>query len=317
MIVSNNINDPALKGAVATIGFFDGVHLGHRHIISQLVNTAKRLSTKSLLITLWPHPRLVLGNETHGLKLLSSLAEKIEAVEDEGVDAMLILEFNATLAETSANDFVYNILIDALRIKRFIVGYNNVFGKNGEGNFLLLKQFEANGYFRAEQVEPMKIDNISISSSKIRTALEIGNVSLAKRMLSRPYSLTGTIEGGQQIGRSIGFPTANIIPNEPLKLIPAQGVYAVWINYIDDVYPAMLNIGTRPTLGDGLSQTIEAHIIGFNLNIYNKTITILFEERLRGEMKFSSIIALKEQLTKDKKNTLRVLGFTNLDFWLK
>jgi riboflavin kinase/FMN adenylyltransferase len=311
MIVSNNINDPALKGAVATIGFFDGVHLGHRHIIEKLVTTAKRLGTKSLLITLWPHPRLVLSNDTHGLKLLSSIAEKIETIEDEGVNAMLVLEFTKSLAETPAKDFVYNILVDSLRIKRFIVGYNNVFGKNGEGNFHLLKQFETDGYFRSEQVEPIKIDNISISSSKIRTALEIGNVSLAKRMLSRPYSLTGTIEGGQQIGRSIGFPTANILPNEPLKLIPAQGVYAVWVSFKDEVYPAMLNIGTRPTLGDGLYQTIEAHIIGFNRNIYNKTITILFEERLRDEMKFSSINALKEQLANDKENALRVLGFTN------
>jgi riboflavin kinase/FMN adenylyltransferase len=311
MIVSNNINDPALKGAVATIGFFDGVHLGHRHIIEKLVTTAKRLGTKSLLITLWPHPRLVLSNDTHGLKLLSSIAEKIETIEDEGVNAMLVLEFTKSLAETPAKDFVYNILVDSLRIKRFIVGYNNVFGKNGEGNFHLLKQFETDGYFRSEQVEPIKIDNISVSSSKIRTALEIGNVSLAKRMLSRPYSLTGTIEGGQQIGRSIGFPTANILPNEPLKLIPAQGVYAVWVSFKDEVYPAMLNIGTRPTLGDGLYQTIEAHIIGFNRNIYNKTITILFEERLRDEMKFSSINALKEQLANDKENALRVLGFTN------
>lgn len=311
MIVSNNINDPALKGAVATIGFFDGVHLGHRHIIGKLVDTAKKLGTKSLLITLWPHPRMVLSNETHSLRLLSSISEKIEAIEDEGVDAMLVLEFTKSLAETSAKDFVYNILVDSLRIKRFIVGYNNVFGKNGEGNIMLLKQFETDGYFRSEQVEPIKIDNYSVSSSKIRAALEIGNVSLAKRMLSKPYSLTGTIEGGQQIGRSIGFPTANILPNDPLKLIPAQGVYSVWVGFKDEVYPAMLNIGTRPTLGDGLYQTVEAHIIGFNRNIYNKTITILFEERLRSEMKFSSIDALKEQLAIDKENALRVLGFTN------
>lgn len=309
MITTSNPNALELRNSVVTIGFFDGVHLGHQSIIQKLVATAKQQNTKSVIITFWPHPRMVIGSDAHMLKLLSSLSEKSTIFEQLGVDAVLTIDFDPNLAQLPAVDFVQNIIVNCLKVNTIIVGFNHSFGKNGEGNYMLLKQFEAMGLLRAIQVDPFALNGIQISSTKIRQLLEQGDLELANTMLGRPYQLTGTIEGGQQIGRSIGFPTANILPNDFTKQIPAQGVYAVWVLYQKIAYPAMLNIGIRPTIGDGLSETIEAHIIDFNKNIYNEEVSVLFQKKIRNEMRFSSIEQLKEQLAHDKETTLKFLGF--------
>jgi riboflavin kinase / FMN adenylyltransferase len=309
MITTSNPNALELRNSVVTIGFFDGVHLGHQSIIQKLVATAKQQNTKSVIITFWPHPRMVIGSDAHMLKLLSSLSEKFTIFEQLGVDAVLTIDFDPNVAQLPAAEFVQKVMILSLKVNTVIVGFNHSFGKNGEGNYLLLKQFEARGLLNAIQVDPITLNGAQISSTKIRQLLEQGDLELANTMLGRPYQLTGTIEGGQQIGRSIGFPTANILPNDFTKQIPAQGVYAVWVLYQKIAYPAMLNIGIRPTIGDGLSETIEAHIIGFNKNIYNEGVSVLFQEKIRNEMKFSSIEQLKEQLSRDKETTLRSLGF--------
>jgi riboflavin kinase/FMN adenylyltransferase len=309
MITSNNPKDPELRNAVATIGFFDGVHLGHQTIIRKVVATAKINNTKSVVITFWPHPRVVIGSDTHKVKLLSSLNEKLIVFEQLGVDAVLTIGFDLNLAQQPAIDFIQNVLVDSLKVNTVIVGFNHSFGKNGEGNYLLLKQFEERGLLKAIQVEPFAIKGIQISSTKIRQMLEMGDLGSANDMLGRNYQLNGTIEGGQQIGRAIGFPTANILPNDPAKQIPAQGVYATWVIYQNETYPAMLNIGIRPTIGDGLNETIEAHIIGFDKNIYNEEVSVLFHKKIRNEMKFPSLELLKQQLAKDKEATLKFLGF--------
>jgi riboflavin kinase/FMN adenylyltransferase len=309
MITTNNPNALELRNSAVTIGFFDGVHLGHQTIIQELVSIAKAQNTKSVIITFWPHPRMIIGSDAHMLKLLSSLTEKLNIFEQLGVDAVLTIDFDPNLAQLPAVDFVQNIMVTCLKVNTVIVGFNHSFGKNGEGNYMLLKQFEAKGLLRAIQVDPFALNGIQISSTKIRQLIEQGNLELANAMLGRPYQITGTIEGGQQIGRSIGFPTANILPNDNTKQIPAQGVYAVWVLYQKTAYPAMLNIGIRPTIGDGLSETIEAHIIDFNKNIYNEEVSVLFQKKIRNEMRFSSIEQLKEQLAHDKETALKSLGF--------
>jgi riboflavin kinase/FMN adenylyltransferase len=308
MIQSFNISPFQGTSPVVTIGFFDGIHLGHKKIIETVTSTAKRLNRKSLVITFWPHPRIVLSNDIEDLKLITTLNEKTKIIESMGVDGLLVMEFTKEFASTSAIDFLQKFLIHQLKVSGIVLGYNHSFGHKGLGNFNLIKQHQAEGEYEAIQVDSVSLDGIAVSSTKVRTALEAGALNIANSMLGRPYSLTGTIEGGQQIGRALGFPTANIKPVDPLKQIPYDGVYAVWVDINNESFPAMLNVGTRPTIGNGLNRTIEVHIIGFDQNIYHKEITVRFVERIRHEQKFNSLDELKEQLKTDKLTVMGVLG---------
>jgi riboflavin kinase/FMN adenylyltransferase len=308
MVITRDYSRNTTSRPIVTLGFFDGVHLGHAKILESVVNCARENNKNSLLITFWPHPRIVLHNDSKEFKLLTSLPEKQKIVEAIGIDYMLIMDFTPDLAKQSASSFIQNILIDKLNASVVVVGYNHVFGHKGQGNFDLLKQFESSGDFRTIQVGPIQINGVKVSSTKIRAAIEEGAIDMANSLLDRPYSLTGTIEGGKQIGRSIGFPTANISPTEPLKQIPGDGVYAVCVDYKGLSYPAMLNIGNKPTLGHGSQRTIEAHIIGFDQNIYNEEITVRFMKRIRNEKKFPTLDDLKAQLAKDKEKTIEVLS---------
>lgn len=309
MTISNSISTFSGQRAAVAIGFFDGVHLGHRHILDTLVSTAKILNRKSLVITFWPHPRIVLNNDAEKLKLLTTLEEKQALIEEAQVDGLLVVNFTPEIAAISGVDFIYNVLINQLKVSAVVMGYNHAFGHKGQGNFNLVNLHASTGDYKAIQVEPVSIEDISVSSTKIRAYLENCSLDLANSMLGRPYSLTGTIEGGQQLGRSIGYPTANIKPIECLKQIPCDGVYAVWVDYHGKSYPAMLNIGTRPTIGNGLARTIEAHIIGFNQNIYDEQINVRFIKRVRDEMKFPSLNELKTQLEIDKAMVTKALAY--------
>lgn len=307
MQIFNTINSINLSRPVVTIGFFDGVHVGHQTILEKTIEKAKELNHDSLLITFWPHPRIVLNKDAKNLKLLTSLEEKKKALTAIGLDGMLIMEFTPELATQPPNIFIQQILVDQLRISAIVLGYNHVFGRKGEGNYNLLKTLETEGGFTAHQIDPVNVGEINVSSTKIRIALEQGLLNIANAMLGRDYSITGTIEGGRQLGRAIGYPTANISPSEPLKQIPGDGVYAVWVDYNNNSYPAMLNIGHNPTVEDGLHKTIEAHIIGFKENIYDREISVRFIKKIREELKFPSLDALKEQLADDKITTLKIL----------
>jgi riboflavin kinase/FMN adenylyltransferase len=308
MIIYHNIHEVNISKPVVTIGFFDGVHLGHNAIIETVLQQAKSFNKPSLLITFWPHPRKVLHNDDQKLKLLTTLEEKQQLIFDKGIDALLLIEFTAEFAKTPAIDFVKNHLVGKLNPSAIVLGYNHAFGYKGQGNYNLLKQHEHEFDYIATQVNPVSIDGVNISSTKIREALEQGNLDLANTMLGKNYSLSGTIAGGKQIGRVIGFPTANINLSDPIKQVPANGVYAVWVQYQGIDYPAMLNIGIRPTIGDGLERTIEAHIIGFTKNIYREEISVKFVEKIRDEQKFDSLDSLKEQLKTDRDNTLQILN---------
>ncbi|HOP04502.1 MAG TPA: bifunctional riboflavin kinase/FAD synthetase [Tenuifilaceae bacterium] len=310
MKVFHNLNEVDVFNSVATIGFFDGVHIGHQQILAGVIKRAKEFNTSSLVITFWPHPRLVIGTQPDDLRLLSSQNEKIESFKNLGVDAVLFVEFTPQFAALSAADFVKTILAEKLKVKHMVVGYNNNFGSKGEGNFSLLQGFGHRYGFTSELINPVEVEGVSVSSSKIRAALERGNLDFANRFLGYCYPITGTIEGGKQIGRSIGFPTANISPSETHKQIPGFGVYAVWFDYDGKSYPAMLNIGVKPTVGSELDRTIEAHIIGFNQNIYAREVMVRFVKKIRDEMRFPSLEHLKNQLVDDKARVLSVLGIT-------
>lgn len=308
MIIYHDINEVNISNPVVTIGFFDGVHLGHSAIIETVKSHAIEYNRQSLLITFWPHPRKVLHNDDQKLKLLSTLNEKQQLIYEKGIDAVLVIEFTPEFAKTPALSFIEDYLVGKLKPSAIVLGYNHAFGYKGQGNYNLLKQHEDRFGYRATQVSPVSVAGLNISSTKIREALSLGNLQHANAMLGRQYSITGTIEGGQQVGRAIGFPTANINPSEAFKQVPANGVYAVWVRYEETSYPAMLNIGIRPTLGDGLERTIEAHIIGFSKNIYNEEITVQFAEKIRDEQKFDSLESLKEQLKVDKENAVKRLN---------
>jgi riboflavin kinase / FMN adenylyltransferase len=307
MVVFHNINEVIIEHPVLTIGFFDGVHLGHSEIIRTVCKKANELNRKSLLITFWPHPRTVLNNDAEKLKLLSTLNEKQQLIFEKGIDNILIMPFTTKFAKISAIEFIDHYLVGILNPSAIVLGYNHTFGHKGLGNYNLLKQHQERYGYEAIQVNPISNNGLNVSSTKIREALIFGDVETAKSMLDREYCLSGTIEGGKQIGRIIGYPTANINPSDPSKQIPGNGVYAVWVHYQELSYPAMLNIGVKPTIGDGLERTIEAHIIGFNRMIYNEQITVRFVKRIRNEIKFESLDALQTQLAIDKETIITLL----------
>ncbi len=290
-----------IPNAVVTVGVFDGVHCGHDAIIRRLLAVAKEKKGKSVVVTFWPHPRLFLTPEGAGLKYLSTLREKRELFDKKGVDHFIIVPFTRELSNYSSEKFIKEIIVGKVQAKYLIVGFNHHFGKNREGSFETLKSLAGKYKIEVEQVDARVVDNQNVSSTRIREAMNSGDILLANRLLGYHYSLNGTIIGGKKIGRSLGFPTANILPKERYKLIPKDGVYAVYINLDDKTLKGMLNIGLRPTLSNGENgKSIEVHIFDFKHQIYGKDVQVRFVGRIRDEVKFSSVEHLVEQLKKDK-----------------
>ncbi|MFC6999336.1 bifunctional riboflavin kinase/FAD synthetase [Rufibacter roseus] len=299
---------PSLPHAVVTSGTFDGVHVGHQQILSRLTESASQNNGQSVVITYWPHPRTVLNPADDSLRLLSTIEERIEALEKYGVDFLLILTFTKEFAQWSSEDYIQKILIDTLRTKKLVIGYDHRFGKNREGGFDYLQQ-NANRYgFEVEEIPRQDVDAVGVSSSKIRTALENGDLETATKYLGRPYSLTGTVVKGRQLGRTIGFPTANIQVAEKLKQIPAQGVYAVLVQTPQGQHKGMLNIGTNPTVVEGGAQTIEVYLFNFSGDLYDKEIMVQFISYMRPELKFNKLEDMVQQLYLDKEKALQLLG---------
>ncbi|MFB9862602.1 bifunctional riboflavin kinase/FAD synthetase [Rufibacter immobilis] len=308
MIVIQELSQfPSLSHAVVTSGTFDGVHIGHQKILSRLTETARQSNGQSVVITYWPHPRTVLKPEDDSLRLLSTIEERIEALRQFGVDYLLLLPFTRTFAQLSSEEYIQQILIKAINTKKLVIGYDHRFGKNREGGFDYLQQHAQRYGFEVEEIPRQDIDAVGVSSSKIRTALENGDVATAARYLGRPYSLTGTVVQGRQLGRTLGYPTANLEPKEKLKLVPAQGIYAVQVQTPSGLYKGMLSIGTNPTV-NGTHQTIEVNLFDFSEDLYGQEITLLFMSYLRAEQKFDGLQALIHQLELDKASALQVLG---------
>ncbi len=295
-----------VKTPIVTTGTFDGVHLGHQKIISRLKDVAAKHRGETVLLTFYPHPRMVLFPEDNELKLLSTQAEKIALLEKYGVDHLIIYPFTKEFSRLTSVEFVRNILVNEIGTKRLIIGYNHHFGRNREGSFEHLKEFGPIYGFEVEEIPAKDVDSIEISSTKIRTALLEGDVEKANSFLGHSYSLSGEVIKGDQRGRTLGYPTANIAMKDPYKLVPADGVYAVKVQVKDKVYGGMLNVGDNPTI-EGKGRGMEVNIFDFNLDIYGEHATIFFIKRLRNEQKFSGLEELKLALAADKINALNYL----------
>ena len=286
---------------VVTIGTFDGVHNGHKKVIGRLKELASEIEGESVIFTFFPHPRLVLSPEEGNLRLLTTLDEKIRLLEEAGIDHLIAFPFTREFSNLSYSDFVKTILVDKLDTRCLVVGYDHKFGKNREGGFEFLKQCAHQYNFRLEQLDALCMDDIHVSSTKIRAALEKGDIDRANEFLGYRFTLHGSVVEGQQLGRKIQFPTANIESSDPHKIIPGHGVYAVTTRIGGSVYKGMLNIGTRPTVNSNADhRSIEVHIFGFSETIYGKQLELCFYHKIREEQKFSSIDKLKARLEEDK-----------------
>lgn len=287
------------KKSILTLGTFDGIHIGHQKILKKLVKEAKSLNCESVLLTFFPHPRMVLKQDAKIL-LLNTIKEKTKLVKEIGIDNLIIHPFDTTFSELSAEDFVKKILIDQLNLEKIIIGYDHKFGKNRSADINDLIKLGKKYDFEVEQISAKEIDDISISSTKIRNALLAGNIELANTYLGNTYSLCGTVVEGKKIGRSINYPTANLKIDEDYKLIPKNGVYIVSSNIDDKTIFGMMNIGKNPTV-NGISESIEVHFFDFNQEIYKQEICINLLSKIRDEQKFESLDDLQNQLHLDKQ----------------
>ena len=292
----------AIKPTIVTIGTFDGVHLGHQKIVAQITKNAHALNCESLVLTFFPHPRMVLQESTE-MKQLNTLNEKIALLDNLGIDNLVVHPFDKEFSRLTAEEFVKKVLVDVFKIKKIIIGHDHRFGRNRTATIDDLINFGETYGFEVEQISAEEINEVSISSTKIRNALLEGNIELATNYLGYDYSLTGIIFKGKQLGRTIGYPTANITIEEDYKLIPNNGVYIAKSVLNGKTVFGMMNIGTRPTV-DGTKQTIEINFFDFKQDLYEQKITISLLHRMRSEQKFESIDALKNQLGKDKKTAL-------------
>ena len=301
-IFNSIISFNATKPTIVTIGTFDGVHLGHQKIVAQITKNAHALNCESLVLTFFPHPRMVLQESTE-MKQLNTLNEKIALLDNLGIDNLVIHTFDKEFSRLTAEEFVKKVLVDVFKIKMIIIGHDHRFGRNRTATIDDLINFGETYGFEVEQISAEEINEVSISSTKIRNALLEGNTELAANYLGYDYSLTGIIFKGKQLGRTIGYPTANITIEEDYKLIPNNGVYIAKSVLNGKTVFGMMNIGTRPTV-DGTKQTIEINFFDFKQDLYGQKITISLLHRMRSEQKFESIDALKNQLGKDKKTAL-------------
>jgi len=298
----------SLKRPVATIGIFDGVHTGHRFILDHLKACAKKHGGESVVVTLWPHPRIVLQKDLQEFKLLHTREEKIREMEGCGIDHLFVVPFSRELASLNACDFVQEYLVDRLGVEVLLVGYDNRFGKDRKGDPEALQMCADKNKFRIEKLPEFQAEYGNVSSSAIRNSILQGDMESAGRMLGYPYYLSGTIVEGNHIGRKIGFPTANIHPRDANKLIPMNGVYAIRAELRGKTHEGMLNIGFRPTIDSAMAvKTIEAHLFGVSGDFYDEKVVIHFIQRVRDEMKFSGVDALKRQLHRDEENIRRLL----------
>lgn len=306
MVIHEGYENLSLVAPVVTLGIFDGVHRGHRALLDCLVNRAKEAQGESVVITFFPHPRLVLEKSNINLSFLSTIEEKKVLLEKANIDHLIIIEFNIEFSRIQACDFIKDILVRKIGTKHLIIGYNHHFGKSADGDFNTIKQCSESLAFRVEQVQGFHTDEGVISSSSIRKALLKGNLDDANRWLGYSYSISGTIVEGRKIGRAIGFPTANIVPENEHKLVPGDGVYAVEVNLDEKTYPGMLSIGSNPTVNsDSTIRSIEVHILNFDKDIYGRNISVTFRKKLRDEKKFDNLEKLTQQMELDKQDTIR------------
>ena len=307
MKIFNNIQSySSEKESILTIGTFDGVHIGHNKILTKLVEESKKNNLSSLIMTFFPHPRMVL-QKSQEIKMIDTIDEKIHLFEKTGVDNLIIQPFDENFSKIRAKEFVEEILVKRLKIKHIIIGYDHRFGKDREASVDDLKKFGLNYMFTVEEIAAQEIHSIAISSTKIRNAILKGEIKKCNEYLGRNFMLTGEVVHGDGLGKKINFPTANIEIPETYKIIPKNGVYLVKAIINSEIYFGMMNIGVRPTIG-GKNKSLEIHFFNFKDNIYNKTISVEIICKIRDEEEFSSIDELKIQLKKDEQFCLKLIN---------
>jgi len=307
--IYTDLNKFKAKNPVVTIGTFDGVHLGHQKVIGRLREFARKHDGETVIFTFDTHPRLVTAPGETNLRLLTTPEEKNRLLEKFGIDHLIVHPFNKAFSELSYSEFVEKILVEKIGTHCLVVGYDHKFGKNREGGFEYLQQCADNFGFHIEKLEALEVDDLRVSSTKIRNALESGEIKTANHLLGYTFSLHGTVVNGKQMGRKLGFPTANIEASDKNKIIPGYGVYAVKVDLSQAEYFGMLNIGSRPTFNNNAdNRSIEVHIFDFEGDIYGSEITLKFVDKIREEQKFANIEMLVAQLQKDKKAALKIFS---------
>lgn len=302
----------AKKTSIVTIGTFDGVHIGHQEIIKKLVKKARNDKYKSVILTFFPHPRLIVQSRVN-LKLITTLQEKISLLEKTELDYLIIEPFNKEFSRLTALDFVRDILVEQLKIKKLVIGYDHHFGRNREGNFEQLQEYGKTYGFKVVEIPAQDIENIAVSSTKIRKALEEGNIETANSFLGYEFMITGKVIHGRGLGKQWNYPTINLQIEEKYKLIPKPGVYIVKSHLKNEDVFGIMNIGFRPTVG-GKHQTIEVHFLDFNADLYGLNIQVQLAHRLRDEEKFSSVEKLIAQIKKDEQRARELIVNGSISF---
>ena len=310
MNIYNNLSNykPTNK-SVLTLGTFDGVHLGHLRLLKKIVDDSKKERLESIVLTFFPHPRMVLQNDSE-LKLLNTIEEKAELLENSGIDNLIVHPFDQEFSRLSAEEFVKEILVEKLNIKKIVIGYDHRFGRNRTATIEDLIEFGKTYDFEVEQISAEEINDVTISSTKIRNSLKNGDIKQANKFLGYNYTLSGIVVSGKKIGRTIGFPTANLKINEDYKLIPKDGVYIVSSVINNTTVYGMMNIGKNPTFSEN-ENSLEVYFFNLNKDLYGLSLTISFIDRIRDEIKFKSIEELKNQIEIDKKYSLSFLKIKN------
>ena len=308
MKVYYNFENYHVQKPVVTVGVFDGLHKGHIAILDRVKHSAQEVQGDTVIVTFWPHPRLVL-NQDVSIKLINTIDEKLQLFKKFGVQHIVIIPFTEEFSKISSQQFIEDILVNKLKVNHLIIGFNHHFGKAREGNFELMNEYSKQFGFTLEKLDAQMVENEKVSSTLIRTSLNNGDIITANKYLGYDYMITGKVVEGKKIGRTIGFPTANILVNQDYKLVPKTGVYAVEVEVSGKRYPGMLNVGYNPTIDPARTKlNIEAHLLNFSGDLYEMDITLLFKQRIRDEIKFEGLDQLKKQLNSDKAEVLKILG---------
>ena len=312
MKVYHDIKDfRKIPNAIVTIGTFDGVHLGHQAVFKQMVDKARQIGGETVVITFFPHPRIVISPNDNRLRLITSQEDKIEHLRRSNIDNLIIINFTKEFSNTSSEDFIKDYVVRYIQPAILVIGYDHHFGSNRSGDFDTLSKLGMEFHFAVEKINEQDIEDITISSTKIRSALQQGDIKLANKLLGYSYSTSGIVTHGDSIGRTLGFPTANISIKPEYQLIEKTGVYATIAKVDGKDYPSMTYIGRRPTISNGLPTSTETYIMDFDGDLYGKEIRVTFVDRVRDEMTFDNLERLKSQIQEDKANIIRILSNIN------
>ena len=307
-IIRDLTPDVQFNQPIVTLGTYDGVHLGHQTIIREMVAEAREKGKESVLLTFDPHPRMVLYPESHSVRLIDTIEEKLEKLEKLGLDTVILFPFTLKFSRLTAVEFVRDVLVSQIGVTQMLVGYDHHFGKNREGNFQQLEELGVLYDFEVREVKAVETDEVAVSSTKIRKALAEGDMKKVERFLGVPYQLSGVVIHGNKLGRTIGFPTANLYLDQTTKILPEIGVYAVQLIVQGNRLNGVMNIGKKPTVQQTDTISVEVFIFDFEAEIYDETVRVFVYDRLRGEQRFGSIDELKSQLKKDEENARSVLA---------